>query len=60
MQHYHKSDVPLEVGAYSPGDITEANRQHDQHYGWSFLNTHAYSNLARFPETVTGDFLRSL
>jgi hypothetical protein len=56
MQHYHKTNVPLEVGTYSSVDIEQANRRHDQSYGWSFQNTHAYSNLARFPETVTGDF----
>ena len=56
MQHFHKNDVPLEVGIFTSQDILEANRRHDRQYGWSLQQPNSYTNLARFPETVTGDF----
>ncbi len=57
---YHDHDIPLETGIFSMAEIEAANRRHDRQYGFSFRDTHHYSNLMRHPESIVGGFLENV
>jgi hypothetical protein len=52
----YKDEDPFIVDTYDVSSIIAANIQHDRKYGWSHENPSNYTNLARHPESVVGDF----
>ena len=47
--------IPEETsGAFTAAEIAEANSHHDRAYGWTPFLSSCYTNLNRFPETVSG------
>ena len=55
MKSRHQADAPLVCEVFTEREILDANRRHDERYGWSARFPKCYFNPRRLPETVIGE-----